>query len=184
MLDRRLVLILSAAPIGLVLGVAAWAAAGGPKMADDRIAALEATQPRMRTAGKPAAPVVGDWAGAPTLFDAVSPPEPQVRLFGLSRSTRRKAALISIGGASPVWMTLGEARDGVTLDAVLADSITIDTVGGPRDVRLGEATGGASGEVGSAALGAANKSVDGPEIAAVVGRGPPPPASAPPGSRL
>ncbi|MFT4252058.1 MAG: hypothetical protein QM608_06210 [Caulobacter sp.] len=174
MLDRRLTLILAAAPVGLALGVAAWAAAGGPQMADERIAAVEATQPRIGRGRKPASVVAGDWAGAPPLFDAVVPPEPQVRLLGVSRSARRTAALLSIGGGPAVWITRGETRDGVTLEAVMGGAITIDTVNGPRDVRLGEATEGAIGTAGGGAA----------TTISMAGRGPPPPASAPAGSGL
>lgn len=186
MLDRRLTLILAAAPVGLALGVAAWAAAGGPKMADERIAAVEASEPRIGRGRKPALVVAGDWAGAPSLFDAVVPPEPQVRLLGVSRSARRTAALLSIGGAPAVWITRGETRDGVTLEAVMGGAITIDTVNGPRDVRLGEATDGATGTAGGGAATTISMagSMAGQEPAQPAGRGPPPPASAPAGSGL
>jgi hypothetical protein len=178
LLDRRFTLILAAVPVGLALGVAAWAAAGGPKMADERIAAVEAAAPRLRTGRAVVAPTGGDWAGAPSLFAATVVAEPQVRLLGVSRSTRRMAALVSIGGGAAVWLSVGETREGVTLESVSGGAITIDTAGGPRDVKLGEATAGSSaGSVGESSGGEALTSA-GP-MGPPQGRGPIPPASAP-----
>jgi len=175
LLDRRFTLILAAAPVGLALGVAAWAAAGGPKMADERIAAVEEAAPRLRAGRGAASPGAGDWSGAPSLFAATAAPEPQVRLLGLSRSARRTAALVSIGGAAAAWLSVGEARDGVTLESVSVGGITIDTAGGLRDVRLGEASAGASGGMASSSISPSMQGDAGPPP----GRGPIPPASAP-----
>lgn len=178
MLDRRFTLILAAAPVGLALGVAAWAAAGGPKMADERIDAVEAAAPRLRTGRDAAAPTAGEWAGAPPLFAATAVAEPQVRLLGVSRSARRTAALVSIGGGAAAWLSVGETRDGVTLESVSGGAITIDTAGGPRDVKLGEATAGSSAaSLGGASGGDALTSAG--AMGPPPGRGPIPPASAP-----
>ncbi len=134
-------------------------------------ARIDLAAPRLRAGRSATAPGAGDWSGAPPLFAATAAPEPQVRLLGLSRSARRTAALVSIGGAAAAWLSVGETRDGVTLESVSAGAITIDTAGGLRDVRLGEASAGASGSSASPSmLGDA-----GPPP----GRGPMPPASAP-----
>lgn len=75
----------------------------------------------------------------PILSGAHAPPELAVTLQGIVRAPGRTAALLSISGGPALWLSLGEMRDGVTLEDVGATSVTIDTARGERQVALGPA---------------------------------------------
>ena len=61
-----------------------------------------------------------------------------VALQGISISPIRRAALVSIGGAEPDWLDLGQTRDGVTLVDVQPSKITVDTDGGTKEVQFAQ----------------------------------------------
>lgn len=139
-------MILAAAPVGLATGLLAWLAAGGASAntgrldpLDTRLAALHAPRP-------PAAPravAVDDLVAMPLFALAsvtVATPDPVVRLEGLSRTSRRVAALLSIGGKPSEWLLVGEQRDGVALRKVEAGGVQLDMPSGPKALALGEQT--------------------------------------------
>ncbi len=156
MLDRRASLIFAAAaPVGLVLGAAAWTLAGGAGFAQASIAtATEAfpsvakRAPRVATASSG----VGQAINAPLfmmLGDKGGLGDPMIRLEGIARTPGRTAALLAIDAKPSAWLGLGETRDGVTLVEVLGSGVTIDTAIGTKDVRLGESSAPAQGATGS-----------------------------------
>lgn len=149
MLDFRSPLILGALPAGVLLASLAWFVAGGGSSAADDVTAV---QERLDTA----LPVATTRAGFDSATQVLKSPlfaladgpvaEVAVRLDGLARSSRRIAALLSIGGKPAEWLALGESRDGVTLQNVLSNKALIETANGEREVMLGvpNAPGGAS----------------------------------------
>jgi hypothetical protein len=134
----------SAAPIGLLTGFAAWLIAGG---ASANLKQVDGLQTRLTAL---AIPVKGNGASFSSGLDANSPPlfalttgpgairEPSIRVDGISMSRRRVAALVSIDTATSSWMTIGESRSGVTLQAVSATKVTVETAVGIRDLSLGD----------------------------------------------
>lgn len=144
---RRLILFTAAAPAGLAVGLTAWllagaAGAGLSELADleGRVQALKAPAQqgdRRRASASQAL------ANTPLLLVTSGPgavQAPAVRVDGVSVTRRRVAALLSIGGAPSQWMSVGEERDGVTLQAVFGSSVMIETVLGPMEVALGQGT--------------------------------------------
>jgi len=168
LLDRNL--ILYGLPAGLLMGVAVWMLAGrGGASSEALQSAADALQ-----AMHPPPNVKSSTALAPSFAAPLfAPPEPgaasteiSVALQGLTRSARRQAALLAIGGRPADWLSVGETRDAVTLESVRANSVTISTPAGSREISFGPA-----------APVAAPSSYDaGPPPGM---RGPPPPASAP-----
>jgi hypothetical protein len=59
-----------------------------------------------------------------------------VALTGIAVTGTRKAALISIGGKPADWLDLGATRDGVTVMAINAAGVTVDTATGFKTVGL------------------------------------------------
>lgn len=183
MLDLRSPLILGAAPAGVVLGAAAWFVAGGGSSSADEVAALDARlvalQTRPAVLAKASFDPAAQLAHSP-LFALASPgAAPQdiaLRLDGLVRSSRRIAALISIGGKPADWLALGETRDEVTLTDVQSSKVVVDTPNGARDVPLGVGPG--AGPAGPAQAGLAPP-LSAPSAPPPGFRLPPAPASAP-----
>lgn len=146
-------MILAAAPVGLATGLLAWLAAGGASAnagqldsLDARLAALRV--PRPASAERTVA--VDDLVAMPlfTLASAtVTSPDPVVRLDGLSRTSHRIAALISVGGRPSEWLSIGEQREGMTLRKVDAGGVELDMPSGPKTLALGEQTQPAPTEV-------------------------------------
>ncbi len=178
---RRLVLISAGVPAGLITGLAAWLAAGGPSAATDKLAPVEAQLSSLQVQRPPAAPgrqiIISDLAATPLFALSVGPSAvrpPLVRLEGVSRSARRTAALLSIDGRPSQWLALGETRDGVTLQTVGVAQASVDTVLGEVTVELGRSVGGEpqSGDDPQAGSGVVDRPPQG-------FRSPPPPASAP-----
>jgi hypothetical protein len=83
------------------------------------------------------------------------------------RTRRRQAALVAINDAPADWLTVGETRDGVTLQAIEGSRIVVDTLLGPVPIQVGETVGGAP-----------PASTSGPSTAASAN--PPPPAGVSP----
>lgn len=171
MLDRGL--ILGALPAGIVLGALTWLIAG---RGGDQVEALEplTTQLHSMTLARPrpsgASPVA--IAGvSPPLFGRlngeVEPPEPTLVLQGVVRTARRQGALIAINGKPADWLSIGETRDGITLQEVNARGAVISFEGGVREISFGAA---------SAPSPTATVIENGPPAGV---RSPPPPASAP-----
>ena len=179
MLDRRASLTFAAAaPIGLVLGAAAWTLAGGAGFAQTSIAAATAAfpvistrEPRMVTKASAVTSAINSPLFA-ILGGKGAVSDPAIRLEGVARSPGRIAALLTIDAKPSAWLTLGETRDGVTLVEVLGSKVTVDTVIGIKEIRLGEGTGSSVG----AGLGPADTRDAGPPPGY---RMPPAPASAP-----
>lgn len=65
--------------------------------------------------------------------------EKAFQLIGISISPERKAALVAIDGAAPVWVRVGQVTGDVQLLDVNASSARFDTPLGERTVNLGEA---------------------------------------------
>jgi hypothetical protein len=57
-----------------------------------------------------------------------------VKLFGVSVTPNRRAALVSIDGQEPVWMSVGEAEGDLILLDVGGAGVRFDTPVGPRTV--------------------------------------------------
>lgn len=148
MLDRRAsLIIIAAAPVGLVLGAAAWAGAGGAGFAQASIETATSGFPRIATRsprlafgaggvasaiGAPLFPIAGGKGGVV---------DPTVRLEGVARSPGRIAALLAVDAKPSAWLALGDTRDGVTLVEVLGSKVTVDTAWGTKEIRLGEGVG-------------------------------------------
>jgi hypothetical protein len=65
--------------------------------------------------------------------------EKTFQLFGVSISPQRKAALISIDGADPTWITVGTTSGDVRLSDVGTNGVSLDTPVGPRHVTMSDA---------------------------------------------
>lgn len=173
MFDRRLTL--QALPVGLALGALCWLIVGrassGAQLGE--LEARLAQVPPARLVTRSASLV--DLTLAAPLFGAVAQvaaaPDPSVALFGVTKTPRRTAALISISGGAADWIMVGETREGVTLQDVRSSSVAVTTANGSRDISLGQA--------GSSVAGAAVSSQGGSDPSAQGFRSPPPPASAP-----
>jgi len=182
LLDRRASLtIIAAVPVGLVLGAAAWAGAGGAGFAQASIETAASGFPRSIARSPPLAfgsSGVTSALGAP-LFPLVGGKngvvDPAIRLEGVARSPGRIAALLAVDAKPSVWFALGETRDGVTLVEVLGSKVTVDTVSGTKEIRLGEGVGPA-GVGGAPAAWPVASQDSGPPPGY---RAPPAPASAP-----
>lgn len=177
MLDLRAPLIPLSVLVGLALGALAWLAAGRQDALDplqEQLAALRPGRGADLGASTPS-------LSGPPLFALSTGPnavqDPAVTVLGLSRMPGRSAALVSIDGKPAVWLTRGEARDGVILREVSAGRAMLDLPLGARDLRIGQS-------VGAPASGASTSS--GPLSSPIPDdlpppgyRMPPPPASAP-----
>ncbi len=170
-----------AAFVGVAVACAGSLALAGrfeQRSVDALVARVDAV--RAPPGGKAAVDTVTVLASATPLFPPISgpgaPAEVSVQLQGLARSPRRTAALLAISGGPATWMVVGEARGGIVLQTVSADSVTIGTPRGERVVALG-----AGGDVSAAAP---STSIVAPLDAPPTGfRSPPEPASAPGMSR-
>lgn len=175
---RRLTLFL-AVPVGLAVGVLAWLGAGGASAGLDRVAQAEtlvAALPRpSRPTGNSTTTATAELVSTP-LFALTTGPgavqEPSLRLEGLSVTRRRAAALLAIADQPAEWLSLGETRDGVTLQRVLGSKVIVETVLGERELMLGSTTAGRGDP-------AAPVPVAGSDGIPPGFRSPPPPASAP-----
>jgi|GEM_PF-2706221 len=65
--------------------------------------------------------------------------EKTFQLFGVSISGERKAALVAIDGAAPVWIRTGQLNGDIQLLDVNAGSARFDTPVGERTVNLSDA---------------------------------------------
>lgn len=138
-------MILSAIPAGLMAGFLAWFAAGGPAAGSTALAPA-ATELAALRRPRPSLPDlwvsdVTGLAAAPLFTLTTGPgavPEPVIRLAGLARARGRAAALLAINDKPAEWLSRGESRDGVTLQAVTSSSVVVDTVYGEREVTLGD----------------------------------------------
>ena len=137
------------------------------------------------------APAPGDLGGLlsnplfPLTTGPSAVPQPTIRLDGVARAGRRSAALLSINDQPSDWLSQGESRDGVTLLDVSASRAVVDTLYGPREVRLGQRV-----PEGASAVAGGQEQVTSPSNPSNIGgldevppgfRSPPPPASAPRG---
>lgn len=143
MLDFRSPLIIAPAPAGVVLGVLIWLVLGGPGAP---LRAIEAAAPpsssRTRPAGEAGESAASSLAGLPPMMGAqAAGPDVSVRLEGLVRRPGRIAALLAFNGGPPVWVTLGDTQSGMTLVDVSSASVILESVRGPVELKVGEATG-------------------------------------------
>ncbi|MBS0297126.1 MAG: hypothetical protein JSR45_12510 [Proteobacteria bacterium] len=156
MLDLRSPLTLGAPAAALTLGLLAWAVLGGGAPAATRMTEfdqrLEKLQPRAirgaAVTGASAADAIAHpifAVGTAALADAT------LRLDGVALTPRRQAALLSINGKNAEWLERGDTRDGVTVQAITATKVVIDTATGPRDVLLGDKSAGDASPVAKAA---------------------------------
>jgi hypothetical protein len=173
--------LLGAVAAGLLLGVAAWFSFGSTSSAADR---LEQARERIGAARPPrprpaAAPDLVAQAGAHPLFALTTGPgavpDVTVALEGVSRSSNRSAALLSINGGAAQWLERGKSLDGVALIAVGDAKVTLETALGPKEVELGATPPPPAGP-GSLAQAPAGQPGSAPPPGF---RLPPPPASAP-----
>jgi len=176
LLDLRASLIPIAALGGVTLGALAWLAAGRQDTLSPLQERLAAVRP-VRATSAAAAPLL---AGPPLFALSVGPNavrDPAVLLMGLSRMPGRSAALVSIDGQPAAWLIRGESRRGVILREVGTGRATVDLPLGVKELRVGEATGGAPVAPGASAA-AVPLSTTGDGLPPGF-RMPPPPASAP-----
>lgn len=59
-------------------------------------------------------------------------------LFGVSISPRRKAALLSIDGANPVWIAVGTTNGDIRLSDVGTNGVNLETPVGERQVMMSD----------------------------------------------
>ncbi|MDR3511013.1 MAG: hypothetical protein P4L73_05225 [Caulobacteraceae bacterium] len=179
MLDLRSPLILGAAPAGLALAALAWfvvRAGSGADLdnLDARLAQIKS--PAVRGLVVQADPSAA--LAATPLFALTTGPgaaqDVTVQLQGLAITPRRKAALVAIGGKPADWLDLGATRDGVTLMAIRANQIEVDTAIAFKTVGLWDAGSASGGGAPSAGAPASAPAAMPPGV-----RLPPPPASAP-----
>jgi hypothetical protein len=179
LLDRRTSLILAATALaGLVVGAAAWTLAGGAVSAEKAVTEAKTLFPTVRarraTSGSAAenirqamnSPLFGPLGGRGGVAD------PTIRLQGIARAPGRVAALLAIDAKPSAWLGLGETRDGVTLVEVSGSRISVETMIGEREIRLG----GVAEPAGGASRAPLHAGQDEPPPGF---RMPPPPASAP-----
>lgn len=170
MLDRNL--ILCGLPVGLILGVAAWMSTGRAGATSEALEQAASALQAMPKGGarRQTASIAPPSLTAPLFAQpegAALPVETSVVLQGLSRTPRRQSALLAIGARPAEWLTVGETREGVTLDSVGPGGVTITTPSGTRDLGFGPAN----------TSNQAPASIDPMPPPGV--RSPPPPASAP-----
>jgi len=176
---RRRNLILLGAPVGAVAGFSVWLAAGGASADADRLAPLQQQATRLRPP-----PPHSDAALVTDITDLLATPifalttgvgavkESALRLDGVSISRRRTAALLSIDGQPAEWWSVGDSRDGFTLQQVRASRVSLETPLGVREVVLGVSAGAPPADPGAAPPAVVDQPPPG-------FRAPPPPASAP-----
>lgn len=183
---RRLDLIIgAAAPLGLATGLAAWLLAGGLSVrasaldeGHERLAKLRAPRSvSLPTSETSSAPLL-----ASPLFAMTTGPgavrEPSIRVDGVSLTRRRTAALLSIDDKPAEWVTVGESRDGVTLQAVSPSGVTIETLLGPKALNLGDQSAASAPAAGTPAPVATTAAMVQDQVPPGF-RSPPQPASAP-----
>lgn len=145
-MDPRRLILLAAAPVGVVVGSAVWLVAPS-QAASEKVAHLNsrvvsiASPQRVRT---PDALAAANLPTTPPLFALTTGPgavaDVALKLEGLARAPGHVAALLAINGGTADWLQLGDTRDGVTLEDVAADRVTVDTPTGMKDVLLGDTT--------------------------------------------
>jgi hypothetical protein len=142
---RRVALLGGAVPLGLLTGLMAWLMAGGLSTNGDVLEEVQTSLGQLRPPA--AANRVRAYSGAADLlasplFALTTGPgavrEPSIRVDGVAVSRRRIAALLSIDGKPAEWLSVGESRDGVTLQSVTSSSITVETVVGAKALNLGD----------------------------------------------
>lgn len=142
-LDRMVVFAGSAAAMGLLIGALMTTLA--PHREDalvQRVDQMSVPQP----AGRPPLPTADILAMAifssPSLGDGVAVPQAPIqaptllRLHGLSISPSRRAALISVSGGDPVWLTQGAEGPGFQVQSVQRDRVTVSAMGTDQVLRL------------------------------------------------
>jgi hypothetical protein len=134
-----------APPAGLILGAVAWAVFGGSSAAAAKLHADQTHLASVRISRTYASPDsdLAMTASAHPLFALTTGPgaiaDVIVQLDGVSKSSSRAAALIAINGAAADWLDLGKSRDGVTLVAVQASQVELETPLGRKEVAMGDA---------------------------------------------
>jgi len=74
-----------------------------------------------------------------------------LQLFGLAISPGRRAALVSIDGAAPAWMAVGDAAGDIRLTDVGTNGASFETPIGSRTVELTDSAPAKPGAAASAA---------------------------------
>ena len=106
----------------------------------DAVDAMAASSHRL-IASVPAKLDVARLAQAPLFVmttGAAAYKEKTFQLFGVSISPRRKAALVSIDGATAVWMTVGSATGDIRLADVGTNGASFETPVGVKNVNLSD----------------------------------------------
>ena len=145
MLDRRLIILGAAAPIGLLVASVVWVASGGPNAAAMSIKDLEAelgSSPKgLVTQRAPTGVMAGSLATKPLFVLTTGPgalSEPRLRLIGVAVTPRGRTALISIDGALAEWVGVGQTKAGLTLTSVASAGVEVETALGPKTVLFGD----------------------------------------------
>ena len=73
-----------------------------------------------------------------------------LQLFGIAISPGRKAVLVSVDGAAPAWMAVGDTAGDIRLADVGTNGASFDTPVGPRMVGLSDPAPPKAGAVGAA----------------------------------
>lgn len=148
MLDRRLVLIGSAAPVGLLAGALVWIAtgsdAGGAKPIDALQAQIGSAPSALHPQPGPSGIAASNVTAKPVFLMSVGPGAvslPSVRLVGVALTPRSRAALLAIDTAPPEWVTVGDVRRGLVISAITKSTVELDTQLGPRTVSFTEPLG-------------------------------------------
>ncbi len=152
MLDLRAPLVPLSAALGVVIASLVWLILAGHSRVLTDLAAMEQRLAAPQLVLARASVMQDDATGrilAAPLFALTTGPgavsDVVVRLDGVAITPTRKAALVSVNGKPAQWMTIGQARDGVTLVEVQSAKVSLDTATGFKDVGLWDAASGANG---------------------------------------
>lgn len=179
--------------LGLLAGAGGWLAFDRGRNNAKELQAVEASLKSLHIPAPMSGLRVVSFSGAllsnpifDTAAEAGPAVDPVVQLQGVSKTARRTAALVSIGGKAADWMSPGDVRDGLTLQEVRPGAVLMLGSNGAFEVALGssaapQAANTASGIAapGRIQMGPASLGPLGHDGAPAGFRAPMPPASAP-----
>lgn len=118
-----------------VLGVLGWLGLGRldrPQVGDDHVERPPAPPPQVSIADALSMPIF-----RPSVVPVIAPTsqtpttaQSSLKLLGISLTPRRRAAFVSLGGPA-FWLSVGQSRDGVTLNDLRQSTATFDVNGAP-----------------------------------------------------
>ena len=147
MLDRRLILLVGAVPVGALLGGLIWMGSGAASTADRGLSAIESdlgsAAKTLSAQRAPTGAMAAALASRPLLVLTVGPgalSEVPVRLVGVALTPRTRSALIAFDNQAPEWMSVGQTKAGQTVTSISGSSVELESVLGPRTVTFSDAS--------------------------------------------